>query len=145
MKRTHRAPASVGACVLSILVFVPVVGAQAGQATRVQAMAEREAGSWDRQIQALVASGELSLRQVRADTLLPGRRHERFAQVYRGVRVFGGELVRQSDDAGVVSVFGTFYQGIELDVKPTLSAAAARALVESPNAPRFLTARPPSS
>ena len=143
MKRARQVRASLSACVLWTFALVPAVHAAQGLVTRVQAMAAPEAGSWDGRIQALVSSGELRLRQVRADTLLPGRRHERFAQVYRGLRVFGGELVRQSDDAGVVSVFGTFYEGIELDVRPTLSAAGARALVETPGAPGFLTAHDP--
>ena len=142
MKRPQSLRASAGACLLSTLVLAPAVWAE-GQLTRVQAMAERDAASWDGRIQSLVADGALKLRQVRADTMLPGRRHERFAQVYQGVPVFGGELVRQSGEAGVVSVFGTFYEGIELDVRPTLSAAAARALVEAPGAPRFLTGRDP--
>ena len=77
-----------------------------------------------------------SLRQVRADTLLPGRKHERFAQIYKGVRVFGGELVRQSDDAGVVSVFGTFYEGMDIDVRPdALGLRPPARLVETPGAP----------
>ena len=142
MKRACRVPASIGACFVWTLALVPAVDAAEG-VTRVQAMAAREAGSWDARIQALMGSGDLRLRQVRADTLLPGRRHERFAQVYRGVSVFGGELVRQSDDAGVVSVFGTFYEGIALDVRPTLSATGARALVETPGAPGFLTGHDP--
>ena len=143
MKRAQWVRTSIGACLVWTLVLGHAARAAEGQVTRVQAMAAREAGSWDGRIQALVGSGELRLRQVRADTLLPGRRHERFAQVYHGVRVFGGELVRQSDDAGVVSVFGTFYEGIALDVRPTLSAGGARALVETPGAPGFLTAHDP--
>ena len=142
MKRARWVRASLSACFLWTLALVPAVHADEG-VTRVQAMTAREAGSWDARIQALVGSGELHLRQVRADTMLPGRRHERFAQVYRGVRVFGGELVRQSDDAGVVSVFGTFYEGMDLEVRPTLSAGQARALVEAPDAPSFLTAKDP--
>ena len=142
MKRARWVRASLSACFLWTLALVPAVHADEG-VTRVQAMTVREAGIWDARIQALVGSGELHLRQVRADTMLPGRRHERFAQVYRGVRVFGGELVRQTDAAGVVSVFGTFYEGIAVDVRPTLSAPGARALVEAPDAPGFLTAHDP--
>ena len=143
MKRAHQLRARIGVCLLSACAMAAAVRAAEGRVTRVQATAARDAGSWDGRIQARLASGELRLRQVRGDTLLPGRRHERFAQVYRGVRVFGGELVRQSDEAGEVSVFGTFYEGIGLDVHPSLTATQARALVEAPGAPSFLTARDP--
>src|SRR5262249_5715075 len=122
--------------VLSSLLLSPSVHAQ-GRVTRVTASAAHEVAAWDQRIQALAADGSLRLRQSRADTLMPGRRHDRFAQVYRGVRVFGGEIARQSDAAGAVSVFGTFYEGIDLDPRPTLSADQARALVEPKDAPRF--------
>jgi thermolysin len=128
--------------VLSVLLLSPSAHAQ-GRVTRVAASAAHEVAAWDQRVEALVSDGSLRLRQSRADTLLPGRRHDRFAQVYRGVRVFGGEIVRQSDAAGAVSVFGTFYEGIDLDPRPTLSADRARALVEPKDAPRFLTARDP--
>ena len=42
--------------------------------------------------------------------------------------VFGGELTRQSDDAGAtLTVFGTFYEGIDVAVTPGLSRGAAEA------------------
>ena len=142
MRRAHWIRAGL-ACLWTVALVPAALHAADSRVTRVQAMTGREAGSWDGRIETLVAQGELRLRQVRADTLLPGRRHERFAQIYKGVHVFGGELVRQSDGAGVVSVFGTFYEGVDLDVRPTLSAAAARGLVETPDAPALLTGHDP--
>ena len=142
MKRAQWVRAGL-ACLWTLALVPGTLRAAEGRVVRVQAMAGREAGSWDGRIEALVAQGELRLRQVRADTLLPGRRHERFAQFYKGVHVFGGELVRQSDDAGVVSVFGTFYEGVDIGVRPTLSATAARGLVETKDAPALLTGHDP--
>ena len=115
----------------------------AGRMTRVQTAATLEVAGWDGRIQALQSSGDLRLRQARADTLVAGRQHERFAQFHRGVRVFGGELVRQSDPAGPLSVFGTFYEGIEIDTRPTLSGEQARASVRTPGTPRLLVSRAP--
>ena len=70
------------------------------------------------------------MRQVREDALLPGRTHERLTQLHRGIPVFGGELVRQTGPAGAtVSVFGTLYEGIELDATPLLSRAQVESLV----------------
>ena len=142
MKRAQWVRAGL-ACLWALALVPATLRAAEGRVTRVQAMAGREAGTWDGRIEALVAQGELRLRQVRADTLVPGRKHERFAQIYNGVHVFGGELVRQSDDAGVVSVFGTFYEGVDIGVRPTLSASAARGLVETPGSPALLTGHDP--
>jgi Zn-dependent metalloprotease len=71
-----------------------------------------------------------------------GRRHERLVQLHGGLRVFGGELVRQSDSAGAVSVFGALYEGIDVDTRPNLSGEAARARVRVAGAPRLLTGKP---
>lgn len=84
---------------------------------------------WDSRADRLQAAGDLRLRLVREDELLPGRVHERLAQFHRGIPVWGGELVRQRSETATLSVFGTFYEGIALDVTPALAAAdAARAL-----------------
>ncbi len=111
--------------------------------TRVQTEATLEVAGWDARIQALQSTGDLRLRQARADTLVPGRRHVRFVQLHFGVRVFGGELVRQSDSAGALSVFGALYEGIDDDTRPTLSGEQARAIVRTPGAPRLLVSRAP--
>jgi hypothetical protein len=98
---------------------------------RVAAVSGTPLADWSARVDRLLSSRELEPRLTRDDTMIEGRRHERLAQVYRGLRVFGGELVRQSDAAGTLSVFGTFYEGIALDVAPRLSPAAAEAQVAS--------------
>jgi len=75
--------------------------------------------------------GTLRLRASATDTLVRGRMHQRFDQYHGGVRVFGGEMVRQLDGADSVSVYGTVYDAIDIDTTPTLApqdaaAAAAR-------------------
>src|SRR5262245_19962960 len=82
------------------------------QQRRIRAVQPTELRNWDDRIAAKLRTGELSLRKVSKDTLLEGREHQRFDQVYKGVPVFGGELVRQLDGARTVSVFGTLYEGI---------------------------------
>lgn len=84
---------------------------------------------WGPRVAALERSGGLRVRQEREDTMLPGRRHERLEQLHRGLPVWGGEVARQSDDAGVLTVFGTFYEGIEIDARPTLNETAGRRAV----------------
>ncbi|HUL77072.1 MAG TPA: hypothetical protein VL691_07390, partial [Vicinamibacteria bacterium] len=96
---------------------------------RVEASSGVAVREWSSRVDRLVASGELVVRLTRDDTMIPGRRHERLAQLHRGVPVVGGEIVRQSDAAGTLTVFGTFYDGVGVDVTPRLGPAEAAALV----------------
>ena len=74
----------------------------------------------------MIRSGDLELRLDREDTLIEGRRHRRYAQTVRGVPVYGGDVVRQSDASGVtISMFGTVHEGIAIPTEPTLDTAAA--------------------
>jgi Zn-dependent metalloprotease len=91
----------------------------------VATAAAAETRAWAARIEASVREGGLALRSLRDDTLLPGREHARYAQLYKGVPVVGGDLVAQTSGADVVSVFGTLYDGIDLDPVPALSADRA--------------------
>lgn len=73
----------------------------------------------------LVRDDELVRVSVRADRTLPGRLHEYFTQVHRGVPVHGAGLARQSAGGVPVSVFGTTFAGIDIDTEPSLDAEAA--------------------
>ena len=73
----------------------------------------------------MVRAGELRVRLERTDTLVAGHRIEQLVQYHRGSRVWGGDVTRQFDGTGTVSVFGTVYQGIELDGVPVLDRDAA--------------------
>jgi bacillolysin len=92
----------------------------AGGPVRVAAESAPSVREWSGRVDEMLASGDLRVRLVREDTMIPGRRHERLAQFYRGVPVFGGELIRQSDASGTLSVFGRLYEGIDLDATPRL-------------------------
>jgi bacillolysin len=92
------------------------------------ALAELRAAAQD--VDARVASGDLRSRSREADPLVPGRRHERLAQYYRGVPVFGADTTRQVNTFGqTVSVFGVSYPDIAIDVRPTVTEDEARALL----------------
>jgi thermolysin len=99
-------------------------------ARRLAAVAGQELRDWDTRVDAMLRAGELRVRRTQEDTLLPSRTHVRLTQLYKGVPVYGGELVRQSDGATTVSVFGTLYDGIDLDPQPTLTPDQAVAVVE---------------
>ena len=116
---------------LTVSFAVPVQGAgQAAEPRRVAAASRAEAQAWEGRLETMVASGGLALRRWRQDTLLPERRHARYAQTHRGVPVIGGDLAVQVAGTDVVSVFGTLYEGIDLDGTPALSADRAMELVE---------------
>ena len=116
------------ACVCAALA-IPALAASGERATRVAASSGGAEREWSFRVDRLLATGELAVRLTRDDTMIPGRRVERLAQLHRGVPVFGGELVRQSDAASTLSVYGTFYEGIDVEVAPRIGPAEARARV----------------
>ena len=86
--------------------------------------------AWDARIEAMLRDGRLAAGRVRADSLLPGHEHVRYLQTHGGVRVEGGDLVRQVVGGTTVSVFGGLYDGIEVDPVPDVDASRAVAIVE---------------
>ena len=97
----------------------------------VTATSRAAISEWDQKIGALTGRGELRTRSRVDDTMLAGRTHTRFEQLYKGVPVWGGEIVRQDDAAGTLTVFGNLYEGIDLETRPALSEAAARRALEA--------------
>ena len=108
-------------------VAIPALAVAGERSARVEASSREALREWSGRVDRLLASGELGVRLTRDDTMIPGRRHERLAQFHRGVPVFGGELTRQSDASGTLTVFGTLYEGIEVDGAPRLGPADAEA------------------
>src|SRR5262249_55867489 len=47
----------------------------------------------------------------------------------RGVRIFGGDLTRQTAAGATVSLFGMLHSGIDVDTTPLLTVDAARAVL----------------
>jgi bacillolysin len=86
---------------------------------------------WDRRINTMLEDGQLVSTRVETDPLIEGRQHERLAQYAGGVRVFGGELARQTDGGVTMSVFGTLYDGIAIDTTPKLTVAEAATALAS--------------
>jgi bacillolysin len=93
--------------------------------TRALAVEGRTLREWDDGLIARERVRELRLRSRQADTLIPGRVHERLDQYYRGVPVFGGEAVRETDGNVTLSVTASVYSGVRLDTTPALSSADA--------------------
>src|SRR5262249_2473663 len=86
--------------------------------------------TWDATIDRMTRDGSLRTRRTIEDTELSGRRHERLDQFYQGVRVYGGDIARQTDRGLTASIFGTIYEDIDLDVRPALSIDDIRTVLE---------------
>ncbi len=123
-------------------VALPALGADPRE-IRLRASTALEIEAVAGPIENLVRSGELRVRLVQEDTLMPGRRHHRLAQSYKGVPVWGAEVVRQLDGQGrTLSIFGAYHQGIDLDTTPLQPAEKARAAVAAAGARPLTTAAP---
>lgn len=107
-----------------------LAGPQAqGRPTLVAATGGAGLRASDVTVDRMVRDGGLQIRRTDADTLMPTRSHERMDQYFKGVRVFGGDVSRQFDNRLTMSIFGTLYTDIALDVEPRLSVADAVAVI----------------
>src|SRR5262245_28612737 len=121
------------ACVLATIVVAGPIGHPLRAQTRlrtVAATAFADLRTWDATVDRMKRDDQLRVRRSVDDTLLSGRVHERLDQFYRGVRVYGGDIARQTDRGLTISIFGTIYEGIDLDVTPALSIEAVKAVIE---------------
>ena len=133
MRPTRLTITAAGAALFVALVTRPAspLHGQEPRVTRVSAVTAGELRSWDTRVDRMIRDGVLELRLDREDTLLSGRRHMRFTQTVHGVPVYGGDIARQSDAAGVtLSLFGTLYDDINIATEPRLSADRVHALVQ---------------
>jgi Zn-dependent metalloprotease len=85
---------------------------------------------WDINIDSMLRSGELRRRNVRRDTMLSGRVHERYDQRWDGLRVVGGDIVRQIRNGSTQSIFGQVHPVAGVRTDPALDEEAARAILQ---------------
>jgi thermolysin len=83
----------------------------------------------DARVEAMLRGGELRVQRTTPDFALAGRVHERAAQYYGGVPVYGADVTRQIDNGQTISVFGVLYEDISLDVTPRFTRAQATMLL----------------
>ena len=120
---------SILACVVSVAaVTAQDAAAPPDAATRLAAssVAPRELRDVEARIDLMRRTGDLQLRRATTDTILEGRQHERYDQYWRGVRVFGGDVVRQSNAGLTESIFGTLYDNLTVSTTPALTEDKAR-------------------
>jgi len=109
----------------------PVRAQDARRTISIDARSATDRRDWDRRLDTMLRQGELRVRDTREDTLITGRTHQRADQYHRGIRVFGGDVARQADSAGLTeSAFGTLYQGIDIDPSPAVDEDRARTLFQ---------------
>lgn len=129
-----RIPRSLAAVVISsgVALLLTPHSVVRGQARTLAVRSEDAATlrAWDNTVNSMLRTRELERRLERDDTLLPGRTIEQLDQYHQGVRVWGGSVNRQLDGQFAVSVFGTLYADIAMDVTPTIPRDAAKAIIE---------------
>ncbi len=94
----------------------------------VQATDLAQLRTWDAFVTAESRTGDLRLRSVVRDPLLPARVVERFDQFYNGVQIWGADIVRDSERGVPHSIFGELASpDLQLSTDPALSLEDARA------------------
>jgi len=126
-----------GAAAVALLALPGFLGAQTLRTARtLWASDAAEVPAMAQEVETLLRAGRLVPARTQRDGQIPGRSHERLNQYHEGVRVFGGQLVWQKEEAKVLSVTGSLYDGIDVDTTPALTAdaAAKKALGGTPSA-----------
>lgn len=131
LRRMYSVGGSAAAVALLILGSqLPASGRGAGWPDTVVALTPDDLRVWDGRIDLMMRSGGLRLRRQEEDPVVPGRRHQRVNQYYRGVRVAGGDVTRQFRGEETVSIFGRLHDGIDIDSTPDLSPDDAKTIIE---------------
>jgi thermolysin len=119
--------ALVGVSVVALLLAAQINGtAQRSVLLQVQATSGGDLRTWDAYITQRERSGNLRVRKVERDPLLPSRTIERLQQFHRGVPIWGAEVVRDSERGLPVSIFGVLSPDLTLSVDPSLSLEQGR-------------------
>jgi Zn-dependent metalloprotease len=111
-------------CAFLVLASLATRGADAQDrpvALAVTRATSSDLRTWDLQVDRMVRDRDLRLRTTDRDPFLPDRQHERFDQFFRGIRIVGGDLTRQTALDGTVSLFGTIHTALNLDTTPGYS------------------------
>jgi Zn-dependent metalloprotease len=119
-------------CAFALLLCFPAAPASAqGRPTllAVTRASSTDLRAWDAQVDQLIRSRDLRVRDTQPDAAIPNRQHQRIDQYYRFVRIVGGDLTRQLGPEGTISLFGILHTDIDIDPAPALSADAALAAI----------------
>lgn len=113
---------ALSAVVIVLLGFEPRIVGQSDRTIRIHGTSSDDLRRWDAYVTQRERSGELRRRLVDRDPALPSRTVERFEQFHRGVRIWGAEIVRDSEGTLARAIFGAVAPDLDLPVTPSLSA-----------------------
>jgi thermolysin len=135
--------ASLTAAVVIAMFVMPATRAQNSrrEQTILGSRSLTELRTHDDRVGRMLRSGDLRIRERRADKLRPGATIERADQMHLGVRVFGADVSRQVMSGQTVSIFGMLYDGIDVGTAPTLGEPEARARLEARTGQRLGASR----
>ncbi len=121
--RSFRGNAAIGAA----LIFFTAAEIRAQRPTSIVVTRESpaELRAADRLVDQMIRDRGLVATAIETDPLVNGRRHERFEQFVRGVRIAGGDVTRQTGTDGTVSLFGFLHGDVPLNLTPRLSREEA--------------------
>ena len=95
-------------------------------AKTIHATSVSELRVWDAFVTGGSSSGNLRLRSVQRDPMVPSRTVERFEQFHQGVRIWGADVVRDSEDGVAMSIFGVLSPELAVSTTPAVSPESAR-------------------
>jgi bacillolysin len=121
-----RLPLLMSSLVALSMGLQPRVAGQSELTVRVHATSIDDLRRWDTYLVQRARSGELRRRMLDRDPALPARTVERFEQFHRGVRIWGAEIVRDSEGTLPRAIFGALEPDLNVSVDPSQSVDDAR-------------------
>jgi thermolysin len=121
----------LSACVLaSIILAQQTATAQRPSTIDVRVTTAAELRQWDGYVTEHERDGRLRLRATDRDPALPARTVERYEQFYGGVRIWGADIVRDSERGVPQSIFGVLApDALELPSFNAMPATAAQSIL----------------
>ena len=118
-----------------------VVAQATSQATSLQitATTESDLRSWNLYLGDRERTGEIRIRTSRDDPDRPGRTIERLDQFHNGLRIWGADVVRDSERGVPISIFGSLAPELTLSVRPTIAVDDAARLLRGSDGTQLLT------
>ena len=78
----------------------------------------------------MLQAGELTSVRIQDDPQIAGRQMQTLQQVYKGIPVEGGSVTLQRAGPATVSVFGTLFNAVSVDVTPAIAPIDAARIIE---------------
>jgi bacillolysin len=118
------------AAALAVLLTTSSSALAPQSAARLSATDRAALTAWNAQIDQMQRAGDMRVASWEADDQIGGRAHQRLRQFYRGIPVFGGDVAVQTEGGTPVSIFGTVYQGINVNPDPIRSETEVQVAAE---------------